>query len=248
MSSSTVYIKIVNFTIKGISKEEVIALARECNFCVRNHKNGRTVWDWLCLFLQSCPDAKTKTLNDMSQDLYVMTGCRLSKQAVDAHFNKNSVLFMQKILELLFSRDPSLSGRMGKYTAILVKDSTGFQVPKHFDGTFKGFRGSDTGKAVKIQYEIDLVSGKSKELKLTPGAESDNLHSKPEEVVKGALYLRDMGYSSLETFDKIHKEGGFFVSRVKCDSVLYKEANGSERFDFEEIINEIKKKNFLSSS
>ena len=68
-----------------------------------------------------------------------------------------------------------------------------------------------------IQFEYDLKSGRILDLSLTPAVRNDHADASEtaENVEKGDLVIRDLGYCSTAVFEKFGQKGVYFLSRLE---------------------------------
>lgn len=249
VNSSTVYIETSNNELQEqqnqfltLDKNEIICCALESKFCQRNKAGGIPVVSWLEFFLECARRPKESSLQWGATKLQEMTGIEISRQSVCQRFSEHSEAFLKMLLELSLSK--MLPGErkdiLYKYTAIEVKDSTGFQLPKNFSEEYDGYKGSDTGKALKIQCSWDILS-KECNIEVVPGVASDSSYAIPKIIKPGALYLQDLGYWKKEKFLAFAEHNAFFISRLKSGTPVYRNAEDKEPINMVQEINELLK-------
>jgi hypothetical protein len=76
---------------------------------------------------------------------------------------------------------------------------------------------------VSVQYEYDLQSGKITDLNITSGTRNDRTDSGEtvNNLDKGDLTIRDLGYFSTPVFEKYEEKEAFFLSRLDCSTNVY---------------------------
>ena len=239
--------------MKNSLKPDVIeALAWETGFCKRKSKLKP------CLFFESLMFAhhsgKSLSLNDLCADLMQEHGVGISKQAMDDRFNDRAVLFLQRILDWLLSAElKAVNGLMGlpsRFNRVRLKDSTKFPLPKAFAPKYRGTGGGGNGGSsdnceslISIQYEYDLISGETLDLRLTDGLKNDQSDSRDFtcDIRKGDLFIRDLGYSTLPYLEKISEKGAFFLNRLPAKTLVYSADNTSKPLDFMSLSEKVRK-------
>ena len=169
------------------------------------------------------PSNSESSLNDMCDFLEDHFGVKIKKQSLDERFNKEAVTFMKACFSEVFSRtmvsnDFQPSAKF--FSHIIVTDSTAFKLPATLRHLYKG-TGTDSG--VKISYTFDLARGICKHLTYCAASinDADHLPELEKEIVKGALYIKDLGYWRYDHFEKIHRAKAYFITRYKTNTQVF---------------------------
>src|SRR5262249_2333604 len=107
-----------------------------------------------------------------------------------------------------------------------VGDSTTVTVPAEFADEFPGCGGKAAGgkAAVKIQATWDLLAGRLKDLEILPGRHSDSRALAPGAPAEpGSLKVYDLGYFSLERFQRWATAGVYWISRLQPGTAVFDE-------------------------
>lgn len=125
--------------------------------------------------------------------------------------NGNAVNFMKKILEQLCTElSPTISGLIGKFTAVKLLDSTEIKL----NDKLENFKNKQNGSRCKLQTLLDLHSNGAI-YKITKGNVNDQGYEEYlDHVEKDNLILLDLGYFCLQRFKTIASKGAKFVSRL----------------------------------
>jgi hypothetical protein len=113
---------------------------------------------------------------------------------------------------------------LSRFSRVLIKDGTRFDLPQRLKEDFRGFGGQVTSDAAAcIQYEFDLKSRRLVDLDITSAKKTDyqDAKEKIESIQKGDLVIRDLGYFSLEVLKSIIEKGAFFLSRLKPKMLVF---------------------------
>ena len=187
------------------------------------------------------------SLQQHAFSIFDETDIKVSKQAIDKRFNDKAVDFIKKLFEnfLSYSLDnKAIPSELSKYfSAIRIMDSTEFKLPANLAKEFPGYGGDGTDACAAIQFEYDIFSNQVKCLSLENGKLSDKTYAdrRMENIQKGELILRDLGYYSIGSYEKIETRGGFYISRLKAQVSIYeKTEKGYEQLKWAEIIELIK--------
>jgi hypothetical protein len=114
---------------------------------------------------------------------------------------------------------------LSDFEHVRIKDSTKFKVPSNLEAHYKGCGGSGSTAGISIQYEFDLKTGKFLDLTLTAAIRNDQQDAKEtaENVCKGDLVMRDLGYFSIPVLQEINKREAFFLSKLLPAVSVYDE-------------------------
>lgn len=166
------------------------------------------------------------SLEDLVNDFCEQHGISISKQALHERFNDFSVAFMSDLLKNQLSQQLSSIKKPEAYrhfNRIRVKDSTRFSVPKEYKFTYKGQGGIGTPAQISIQYEYDLISGKSMILELTSACRNDQQDSREtlDNIEKGDLLIRDLAYTSQNYLRHITSAKAYYLNRLNPKWTIY---------------------------
>lgn len=193
---------------------------------------------------------KSLSLNDIRSDLLEEYGVEISKQGIHDRFTAEAVLFFNRILDRLLSAEfngPGDTGPLSRFGRVRIKDSTKFALPEAFAQKFSGYGGAlaNSDAMISIQYEYDLLSGETMDLRLTDGLKNDQSDSRDftDDIRRDDLFIRDLGYSTLPYLEKVSGEGAFFVSRLPPQASVYVGEEAAGPMDFKKYHDRIRKHN-----
>jgi len=103
------------------------------------------------------------------------------------------------------------------FAGIRVMDSTEINVGKNASDKYPGYGGLGREGIASIQFEYDLLSGETTQLSIGSSLDSDVKEALKSlnDIKKGTLLLRDMGYNSLANLLEYNKRGLYYISKVK---------------------------------
>jgi len=206
------------------TKEQIQKIARESEFVKRDSK--LKAWMYLETLVFSKFNQKKLSLNEISNDFYSNYSLEITKQGVDERFNEKSVTFLKNcVSELLknhFTNNTSILG-FAQFSRVRIKDSTKFQLPENMKHTHPGTGGSASDAAARIQYEFDLKNGDVIDFDITAGNINDftDAKLKEDDIRKGDLLLRDLGYISVDSIKNCNDKEAFHISRLKAQTGIY---------------------------
>lgn len=141
------------------------------------------------------------------------------------------------------SNDENLS----RFNRIRVKDSTRFALPAAFAQIYKGHRGAtaNSESMISIQYEYDMLSSDTLDLRLTSGTRNDQLDAKENthDIAENDLFIRDLGYATLGYLSQIIKNGAYFLNRLNPQTTVYRVEKPEEKLDFDKCQKKLKRYN-----
>ncbi len=136
-------------------------------------------------------------------------------------------------------------GKLRAFNRVRIKDSTRFNLPASFKEKYTGIGGvANLSKAMmSIQYEYDLLSGQTLDLRLTRGTDNDQRDASvyTNDIEQGDLLIRDLGYATLNYFSKIISKGAFFLNRLHPQKKVYYKAKPDKEVDLKACLQKLKK-------
>ena len=225
-------------------------LARATRFIQR--KSKLKAIDFLKALMFIYHQGKERSLLDLCGDLYHNAGLHMRKQSIQARFNEKAVAFLKAVLShLLIAEIPAIEAThtLTSFGRVRVKDSTRFALPSAYAKVYKGHGGAthNSHSMISIQYEYDLLSCETLDLRLTPGTKNDQQDAREytHDIRKNDLFLRDLGYATLCYLLQIIKKGAFFLNRLNPQTTVYYADDPGKEVDFKACYRHMKKHNLL---
>lgn len=152
-------------------------------------------------------------------------GVRITKQGLHQRFNEytEALLHHLALCSLKQFKTENLPNMdcLNGFTSVNIIDSSTVSLHRALSNIFKGSGGAASSAALKIQLMFDYLSGQIKALTLTSGCDNDQgFDCYFRKIQKQALYLMDLGYFKLDSFQRIMDGGAFFVSRLLTGTKL----------------------------
>lgn len=154
------------------------------------------------------------------------TGVLLSASSFYDRFNQRLEVFLQQACERALHqvtvKMPVLQEALSAFYDVLITDATVLRLHDLLKNSYAACRTNHTKSAAKLHL-VHSVFGKSEHsIKLTAERRHESRVLKIGAWVKDRLLLFDLGYFGYALFDRIHQNGGFFISRVKdgCQPTL----------------------------
>lgn len=109
---------------------------------------------------------------------------------------------------------PVYTGLLRGFKDVHAVDSTVVQVHKTLSGLWKGTRKSTAVAALKVHTFVRAVTGELLRFRITAEAYGDCKAFAIGHWAKDVLFLFDRGYSSASLWWRVHRVGGYFVTRL----------------------------------
>ena len=153
----------------------------------------------------------------MAMRLAEFESASLTRQSFHERLQKKAVLFLEKILtSLLVEREVSRVGEMS-FLRVLVQDSTQFWMNRKNSRHYRGVS-NNSGETAggKLDLIMDLASGQFIDCREVEACTQDrSLGPKLlDEVRKGDLVIRDLGYFDVAAFQRFEELGASWISRL----------------------------------
>ena len=179
--------------------------------------SAEVFFDMLCYTVSH---KERESLSYMVSLLESSFGVTITKQSLDERFNEKSEAYVKAVLcEVLREHFANLYSEelLPDFARILIKDSTKFMIPAGLESEYRSGGGdvhSRSEAGISIQYEYDLKSGEIPYLNLTSGNRNDRTDAgeTADQMGKGDLIIRDLGYFSTPVLKSCTEQGAFFLS------------------------------------
>lgn len=212
-------------------------MAKETKFILRARKISPASLLESVLFSNS--DHAKVSLNDMAVYHKLNYGINLTKQAIANRFTKQATNFVKILLSQLLRSNLSVNSEVFTHSCfhrIKIKDSTCFQLPENMKDSYPGSGGAGSSAAVRIQFEYDLKNLDVLELDVMAFNDQDYKNAKDtlDNVQKGDLIIRDLGYVSIEAQKGIDQREAWYLFRLNHTTTV-KDAATGQNLDFVKI-------------
>lgn len=199
------------------------------------------------LVFSQLPDQKLSLL-DFAADLYEQFGLSITKQSLQNRFNEKAVLFMKSCLDSLLTKHiniPYSKHKLNTFNRVRIKDSTRYNLPASYQNKYVGLGGTaNRSKAmISIQYEYDLLSGQTLDLRLTKGTDNDQSDSRDylHDIKENDLFIRDLAYATCDYMLNIINKKAFFINRLSAWVKAYHADEPNKEIDFKKCLKKLKK-------
>ncbi len=147
----------------------------------------------------------------------------LSRSSFYARFTPQLATLLKNLAqETLASLGPA-SGvapeLLASFRELLALDSTVVRLHTLLAKAYAACRTNHTKAAAKLHVVMNVLDGSARQVKLTPERVHDQTPWRQVgSWVQGCLLLFDLGYFCYHLFDRIDRNGGFFVTRLKANA------------------------------
>lgn len=176
------------------------------------------------------------SLGQLSGEASVSYNIEITRQGLDLRFDDKAVYYVKSILEQVIVNqidEPLEPGFLSAFTRVRIKDGTRFDLPQRLKEYFPGFGGKNTSDAAAcIQYEFDLKNRRLLDLDVTSAKRTDYQDAREtvDQIEKGDLIIRDLGYFSMPVLRSIAEKKAFFLSRLKTKMSVFDENSNQVNF------------------
>ncbi|PTB94432.1 hypothetical protein C9994_12145 [Marivirga lumbricoides] len=213
------------------------SLAKESGFIIR--KSKLSGFQFLFSLVFAYHRGKHFSLLDMASYLFKDFKLKITKQSLHDRFTSKAVLFVKKCLDNLLSQKINYQDDVNilksHFNRVRIKDSTKFSLPNSFSDKYKGYGGAlhNSVSMISIQFEYDFLSGQSMDLRLTDGVKNDQSDSREftHDIQEKDLFLRDLGYCTMNFLTRIDSAKAYFVSRLAPKTHIYTDRKSKEPID-----------------
>lgn len=167
---------------------------------------------------------KTKNVafSTWALELSILIKDTVSKQAISKRMGQGLLpllkILVQNAFKALMEDKKVITNSLFKdFHNVYLQDSTSLKLPDCLKNIFPGNKSRGKKKSVaKIQAVYNLKSCIFKRFSLTPFTDNDQKESPNilNDIKKGDLVIRDLGYFVLDVFTKISEKDAFYLSRL----------------------------------
>lgn len=205
--------------------------ALDCRFVERNRKlTGSAFVQTLVFGWLENPEASYADLAETAAALDI----DVSRQAIEQRMTPEAAEMLKSVLEITAANVLCPVGQslplLNEFTGVYVQDSTWIALPDELHSIWQGprCRTQQQKASMKLQVRFDVHTGSFQEFHLTDGVTGDSKAEKAfQPLPAGSLRLADLGYFSLDAFEKLTALDVFWITRLKVCCHLFDEAGES---------------------
>lgn len=161
-----------------------------------------------------------RTLASLHRRYEKAGGKKLARSSFYKRFDRELVRFLHEcvlhgIEELARGPERVLKERLRVFRDVLVQDSTVLRLHEALAKKWPATRARNVAAGVKVSVVVSAVADGVKSVRLFGERESEVHTLRLGPWVKDRVLLLDLGFFKYQVFDRIQRNGGFFVSRLK---------------------------------
>lgn len=191
-------------------------LARESEFVVRVRKIKPPEFLWTLVL--GFAFGRERTIAGLRRAYETATRTRLVPSAFYDRFDQTLVKFLQAVvghvLEDVSESTRSLEGQLTGLRDLLVTDSTVVHLHDLLAGAYRSNR-PPAKAALKVHVVMSVLGRRARSVKITSERANDGKSLRVGPWVKGSLLLFDLAYYDYKIFERVMRNGGYFLSRAK---------------------------------
>jgi hypothetical protein len=155
-------------------------------------------------------------------------GAAVTPQAVEQRFTDRLVDFLEalfrKATQHVVKAQTTLAPLLERFPAVYLLDSSTVTLPDSLSDRFPGCGGSHGGgqAAMKLQVQWDLRSGTLDTIAIEPGRDCDyKTPLQQDPLAPGSLRITDLGYFDTEVFQRLARQGIYWISRLQFGTAVF---------------------------
>lgn len=201
-------------------------LARRHGFIQRQRKFTGALFAQTLVF--GWLSEKDASLEHLAQTAATL-GLKITPQAIDERFTEAAASFLEHLLaqatHLLITGETTTLELLARFPGgVHVLDTSTVALPPELASRWPGLGGRtpEAGRAaLKLEVGLNLSNGRLTGPFLWPARTHDQAGLLPRQALpEGALRLADLGYFSLDQFQRLAQQGSFYLSRLKSSCTL----------------------------
>ncbi len=151
-----------------------------------------------------------------------LTGKTLAGSSFRDRFTAELTVLLQRLVQHLIETtvvtDRRIRGTLKDFTDVVIADASVIRLRKALETHFPACRTNHTKAALKLHLAMSVTALTSRSVEVTGERVNERQTLRIGPWVKNRLLLLDLGYFGHRLFDRIDRNGGFFVSRLKSTS------------------------------
>lgn len=204
-----------------LSPKRIWGVAREVGFVQRSGGKinpFKLVWTLTLGFGQG----KERTLTGLRRCFMRVAKVRLAPASFSERFDGRLVELLRRLVAHLVEATVApvlqLSGSFEGFSDVTIADASVLRLHELLEQQFPACRTNHTKAAAKLHMVMSATGRNAHTVKVTGERTNDRRELRIGPWVRDRLLLFDLGYFGYRLFDRIRRNGGFFISRMKTNS------------------------------
>lgn len=160
-----------------------------------------------------------RSIAELRRNFGSATGSRLVASSFYDRFTPALCKFLKRAVgracQTLADPHTKLQGKLSSFADLVVADATVISLHNFLESHYQACRTNHTKSALKLQLVMSVLAASPRKVQIF----SQRVHEVKKMTVgpwvRGRLLLMDLGYYSFSLFERIQRNSGFFISRVK---------------------------------
>src|SRR5216684_4510965 len=220
--------------LRKVFDQDARALAREMGVIKRERKvNGTSLLLLLVLGWLHEPKAGSSALARFAGTL----GVTISKQGIEDHWTYSTAEWLYAVLlravQCLISAKAVALPLLQRFAGVYIEDGSTIRLPDGLERYWRGCRAGNgqakgTKAGVKLTLRLELSEGTLYGPLLQDGRRHESTSLLQQPLVKGALWIADMGYFALVRLAQLSQAGVYFLMPLKDGVVMWLEGKRAD--------------------
>jgi len=204
----------------SLSPQRIARTARETGFVVRKGKINPFKFVWTLTLGFAC--GRDRTVSGLRRAYERLTGTTLVPSSFYERFGAPLVALLRKLVEHVLATTVDITvnvgGTLSGFAEVVLADATVIRLRELLEAHFPACRTNHTKAAIKLHLVMSATAVSSRTVAITGERVNDRRKLKIGPWVKDRRLLFDLGYFGYRLFDRIDRNRGFFVTRLKTSS------------------------------
>lgn len=208
----------VSCLTKLFSEDFLRGTAAETGFVKRNRKIDPVIMFWVVVL--GFGVSFMRSMRGLKRGYETASGINLSISSFCTRFTPEMEKFLHRCVVHAFelqAREPclELGDKLKGFKDLLIHDSTIIRLHASLASLWPAARSRKVAAGLKLSCIVSAVADGVKTVRLFPERTSEVKTLRLGPWLKDRVLLTDLGFFDYNSFDKIERYGGFFVSRLK---------------------------------
>ncbi len=203
---------------KLFSNRRLRAMARQTGAVVRQRKVDPVALFWTVVL--GFGAGRRRSIAGLRRSYQRATGQCLEESSFYKRFNEGLVKMLEQALLHALEHDAGagrkLRGHLARFVDVLITDATVLRLHDLLARHWPASRTNHTQAAMKTHWVMSVTGRSRQSVKLTGERRQDGPVFRVGPWVRGRLVLFDLGYYGFSLFERIGRNAGYFISRLKA--------------------------------
>ena len=205
---------------RQLSPQRIARVARETGFVQRKGKISAFHFVWTLTL--GFAVGRDRTVSGLRRVYGRVTGTTLVPSSFYERFGAPLVALLRRLVDHLLATTVhgvvGIGGSLGGFAEVVVADATIIRLHQLLEKQFPACRTNHTKAAVKLHLVMSATAVSSRSVAITAERVNDRRKLRIGSWVRERLLLFDLGYFGYRLFDRIDRNGGYFVTRLKSSA------------------------------